>query len=837
MRVSATTRLVLGLSLLTLSVLLVARSLGLGPDERGAILRGRGYLCETVAVNASVFVSRADLNGLSACLNTVVARNPELLSAAIRREDGHLVVESGNHDQNWHVGQGDVSSAEANRNCNLTVPIIAGEKVWGNLEARFRSLDSPGILATLQNSTVRFIAFVTAACCIPFFLFLQKSLAHLDPSKVVPQRVREALDTIAGGLLVIDKSERIVLANKSFAETLGKDTQQLQGYRASQLPWKRDMEGSMSKEFPWMRSLRDASTQTGTTLTLKMGKDEERTFLVSCSPIMSSSGVHRGVLVSLEDITDLERKKFELGEMLSVLQKSREEVRRKNVQLEILATKDPLTSCLNRRAFYERFEVLWNESKRNKKSFSCIMLDIDHFKSINDRYGHSTGDLVLQKVTAALQSTAREVDVICRYGGEEFCVLLPDVGINDAFIAADRFRTMIETLRTGDLAVTCSFGVSAIGFAATSPQELLDQADQALYYSKHNGRNQVSRWDLLPEQGIDEESATESDSTHEPGDQPLDRESRPTTTGAHPQDDSHIAIPFHAVTALTSALAYRDETTAEHSRRVADLCVAMAIDVMSVSDVYVLEVAALLHDIGKIGVPDAILLKPGKLTKEEWEIMGAHDRIGVEIVSSTFVSGKLVEIIENHHAFYGGKGRNADLPTGEMIPLGARILTIADAYDAMVSDRVYRKGMSQSAAFTELRRCAGTQFDPNLVERFIQVVEARDESRRTRVETVSKETAQNFGSQIERLAVALDHEDFSGLATLSDRLNATARKQGITQVAESASQLHEAACDMDLTNTVRLTNELLELCRSAQSVFLEDADSPNGTQIHSEKKF
>src|SRR5690606_18751322 len=124
----------------------------------------------------------------------------------------------------------------------------------------------------------------------------------------------------------------------------------------------------------------------------------------------------------------------------------------------------------------------------------------------------------------------------------------------------------------------------------------------------------------------------------------------------------------------------------------------------------------LLHDIGKIGIPDSILLKAGSLTDDEWKIMRLHDRMGVDMIRSSFDCDELAQFVEMHHAWYGGSPENPSAPRGEQIPLEARILAIADAYDAMVSDRVYRPGMSRDEAFAELRRCAGRQFDPNLVE-------------------------------------------------------------------------------------------------------------------------
>ena len=206
--------------------------------------------------------------------------------------------------------------------------------------------------------------------------------------------------------------------------------------------------------------------------------------------------------------------------------------------------------------------------------------------------------------------------------------------------------------------------------------------------------------------------------------------------------------------------------------------------------------------------------------------MNRHDRIGVEIIQSTFACDALTNIVRNHHAVFGGNPAEPDMPTADAIPLGARILTISDAYDAMVSDRVYRKGMSREQAFAELRRCAGRQFDPDLVERFIDVVTSRDESRRPEISTVSRRTALHIGMQIESLASALENRNLEELKALAGRLKATAEKQGISEIRDVASELEaNVSQDADWMAMVRLTHDLLELCRSTQRAKITDDDA------------
>ncbi|MEZ6116910.1 MAG: HD domain-containing protein [Pirellulaceae bacterium] len=252
---------------------------------------------------------------------------------------------------------------------------------------------------------------------------------------------------------------------------------------------------------------------------------------------------------------------------------------------------------------------------------------------------------------------------------------------------------------------------------AAEPQELLDQTDKnCLYVAKRNGRNQLVYFEDVPDDIVVDESQ-------------ISRTKKPDDQATAIEGNSRI--PYAAVASLLSALSYRDAGTAAHSKRVSELSITPWLEACCRRrEIYVLEVAALLHDIGKIGVPDSILLKPGPLTKEEWQIMSKHDDIGVDILAAAFSCPELSEIVRCHHAFYGAN--NQDLPTGEAIPLASRIIALADAYDAMVSDRVYRKGMPPEDAFAELRRCSGTQFDPQLVERLIEVAQCRQREWRRR---------------------------------------------------------------------------------------------------------
>ncbi|MAD79612.1 MAG: hypothetical protein CMJ50_02045 [Planctomycetaceae bacterium] len=579
------------------------------------------------------------------------------------------------------------------------------------------------------------------------------------------------------GLIVIDSNDRIILANSSFATTMNTSAKSLIGRKASSLNWEVLQDSSTDEPYPWVQALKDGNRQLGRTLALKGADGKRSIFKINTSPITGSGGKSRGALISFDDVTLAEENHAEMRDMLSTLSRSRDDISRQNRELEMLATRDPLTSCLNRRAFFQEVDTHWWNADQYERELSCLMVDVDHFKSINDNHGHSVGDSALQKVGEILRTDRRDCDLVCRYGGEEFCIFLPNADSEDAASVGESIRLAVEAavFDNDQVTITISIGISSRNLGARDFQEMIDEADQCLLVAKRNGRNQVVRWDQIdeyPEFG-------RGDATKD-GDE---RESD-CTSRAVLQEES---IPFHAVTALVSALSYRDPTTADHSRRVADLCAATADGLMSQREILVLETAGMLHDIGKIGVPDAILLKNSELTEEEWHIMRRNERVGAEIIQTTFASQKLAEIVKMYRAWYGGNSRHPELPIGDKIPVGARILAIADAYDSMVNDRSYRKGRTREEAFQELRRCTIKQFDPDLVERFMDVVALRPREGESCGE--SKAVVLNLGIQIERLADAMEKQDVTGIGALASRLNMAAVKHGLDEVAETAGKL------------------------------------------------
>jgi diguanylate cyclase (GGDEF)-like protein/PAS domain S-box-containing protein len=490
-RLSTTGRLSLSLVVMTISILLGADMIGLIPKGTEAVLAERERVCESLAVYCSVAAQKDDIESVLTAMQVMVKKNEDILSAAVRREDGTIMVGAGDHGAHWKGASADNSTPT-----HVRVPIFEGDSLWGTMEIVFQSIHRRGIIGIFANTFFQLIGFVILVGFVTYSFFLKRTLRHLDPSSVVPPRVKAALDLLTEGIVLLDRNERIVLANAAFLEAVRQSESSLLGRKASDLNWTEPKSQTQAKNIPWLYALRERKSQIGVRLGLPIGSSRWHTFVVNSAPILDSQGKCRGALATFDDVTQLEEQNDQLHLMVNKLEKSRNEVRRKNQELQILATRDPLTNCLNRRSFFERLDLDFSGAKRYGYDVSLIMFDIDHFKSINDTHGHAKGDEVLKGVSGVVQSLLRKTDAICRYGGEEFCIILPHIDIDGGTHAAERFRKEIESHDFSGVPVTVSLGVSSVTLGASEPAELVNQADKALYASKNGGRNRVTSWRL-----------------------------------------------------------------------------------------------------------------------------------------------------------------------------------------------------------------------------------------------------------------------------------------------------------------------------------------------------
>ena len=358
----------------------------------------------------------------------------------------------------------------------------------------------------------------------------------------------------------------------------------------------------------------------------------------------------------------------------------------------------------NRQALLAELFTEVERATRYERPLCVAFVDIDHFKAVNDSHGHDAGDVVLRGVAQTLAANLRASDLLGRYGGEEFMLILTETTVEDGAALSEKLRTLVERTRfsiegNANLSVTISIGIVGGSGKQLRMETLVRDADAAMYSAKSLGRNQTYIFEEP-----DEESRVPRAPISDAG------RARAMDIGRRARDA--------ATDTLTSFIAPLPHYRGQPSAMIASIVVEMGRQLqLPDAELDRIRIAALLHDVGKVAVPQAILDKPAALSSAEWRAVVQHPRIGQVILEHAAALRDAVPIILHHHERFAGHGYPYGLRANE-IPLGARIVAIADAYDAMTNDRPYKRAMSHDAAIAELRQHAGTQFDPELVGLF-----------------------------------------------------------------------------------------------------------------------
>ena len=364
------------------------------------------------------------------------------------------------------------------------------------------------------------------------------------------------------------------------------------------------------------------------------------------------------------------------------------------------ARTDEMTGLLNRKYFYE---VLNQEFEKNKEgSLALAIINVDDFKLYNQLYGLKEGDRCLVRIADIIRRSVGDSGYTARYSGKEFAILLPKYDIFSARNLIESIAKQIYEMnnRHSDVklkSVTVSAGISASPYAARNVKELVETVDLAVYHVKHSGKNGVQVFDTMFQHIGNSQEKT---------------------------DHAHIYQEYEStIYALTAAIDAKDHYTFSHSNNVAYYATELATYIgMNADVVEIIRQAALLHDVGKIGIPEAILNKPGRLTEEEYEVIKGHVEASIDIIRHLPSLDYVIPAVIGHHERYDGKGYPRRI-AGEDIPSTARILCIADSFDAMTSKRCYKKAYSLELAVQNLLNGAGTQFDPELVPVFVECLQ------------------------------------------------------------------------------------------------------------------
>ena len=370
-------------------------------------------------------------------------------------------------------------------------------------------------------------------------------------------------------------------------------------------------------------------------------------------------------------------------------------------QLFDAARTDPLTRLLNRRGFRELLDLELERARRSESPMAVVVADLDHFKEVNDRSGHQVGDVALQRVGEIFEAGKRQIDTVARVGGEEFSLVLPGTDAEGAFILAERLRCDLRDAFQNELVpLTVSFGVATYPQHGETAGALLRAADEALHGAKESGRNRT---------------VIHSAELH--------RILRADGSRRDIEGERYLAV----ILDLAEAVDLRFSGSARHCETVGRYAEMMARELrLPERHVGRIRLGGILHDIGKVAVPDALLRKPSALDPEEWAVMRRHPELGAQILEHESLAD-VRAWVAMHHERPDGLGYPHGIG-GDDLPLEARILAVADAYEAMTSDRPYRRSIGHEAARAELLRCAGTQFDAAVVHALLAVL-ARESAR------------------------------------------------------------------------------------------------------------
>jgi len=385
-------------------------------------------------------------------------------------------------------------------------------------------------------------------------------------------------------------------------------------------------------------------------------------------------------------------------------------------KLAHISKTDPLTSLANRRHFEEVLSCFYHQARRYNRPMSLLVMDVDFFKAVNDSGGHQAGDDVLKLVAGAIEEACRKADLPARFGGDEFAVLLPETAAVDAEAVAERIRQAVDKLpiRVGgtEFHVTTSVGIADLNSGEiNSPGAMLGLADRALYAAKQNGRNCVVQAHNLHEDALDRRQPSE--------DSKINLLSK-KLAGLDSRFKDLFLLAFDQVMAI---LEQRDPHMADHTRKVQHYATIIG-EEMELPERVIkrIEIAAMMHDLGMVAMPDSILLCPGPLSEEQMRIMRRHPLLSVRIMERMEFLEQEIPAVRYHHERFDGKGYPEGI-SGAAIPLTARILSVADAFDAMTSPRTFRTAKTVAEAIGEITRGSGTQFDPTVIGAFMSAVD------------------------------------------------------------------------------------------------------------------
>ena len=506
-------------------------------------------------------------------------------------------------------------------------------------------------------------------------------------------------------ITVINSDTSVKYVNRALEKLTGFSRQELIGSKAPYSWWTKETLHKTSRDFK--KAMRKGARKVEELFQKKNG---ERFWAEITSIPVKRNGRFKYYLSSWVDITQRKRTEKEL-------EKLNKELLRSNKKLRQLTMKDAHTGLYNHIYFEDAIEAEFHRAKRFGHPLSVIMIDLDYFKSINEVYGHRFGDLVLKQFARQLKRLVRPYDIVIRFGGEEFVIITSGLDRVTALTLAKRLQDAINLYNFGDKnnSAELKLSVAIVSYPEDNNikkgMDFIELADQILNKAKEHGGDCVySSIDIGKKKTpVSEEGKERNDIKF------LTEKIDKLTKKAN---QSLIESVF----AFAKTIKLKDRHTGEHVERAVQYATEIAENLgLTKEEIERIRQAAILHDLGKIGIREKVLLKKGKLTKKEFAEIKKHPQIGVDIIRPIQFLHNIIPLILFHHERWDGKGYPKGLK-GEEIPLGARIVAISDVYQALISDRPYRKAFSKKEAIGIIKEGSGTQFDSKIVSAFLKIL-------------------------------------------------------------------------------------------------------------------
>jgi len=497
-----------------------------------------------------------------------------------------------------------------------------------------------------------------------------------------------------------DGANKIILANKSTADSFNTTPELLEGKICFKAFHNID---KPCENCPVVRAWK-----TGNVEEEEMVAPDKRVWVIRGIPLKDSAGNLKGILEVARNITESRMTEKKLGLLNRELLKS-------NKKLKTLVIKDPQTGLYNHKYFKEIMESEFYRAKRYHQLLSLISIDVDYFRSVNDAYGYKVGDMVLKQLARKLKKLVRIHDYVIRFGGEEFVVILPGNDKKSALELAQRIGNSIKLYTFGDKKneIRLRLSMAVVSYPEdelSRGSEFIETAERILNKVKeHGGDKACSVADLKDDKSLSHKIMSVKN---------LKQKLTKLTKKANQSS-------IESIFAFAKTIELKDHYTGNHVERTVYYANRISKRLkLPPEDIKLIEQASMLHDLGKIGISEKILLKKGSLTRKEYEKIKAHPRIGVDIIRPIQSFHSLLPLILYHHERWDGKGYPFGLK-GKEIPIGARIIAISDVYEALISDRPYRKALSKKQALKIIKENSGTQFDPKIADVLLDVLKEK----------------------------------------------------------------------------------------------------------------